>query len=410
MAVGLVVIVHGWYYAGAPSLRVPLPGAANGFDLAPLFNSSSVGVDLFFILSGLLLSRPWIVARNSGSEPPPVSRYAWLRFFRIVPAYYVSLFLMLLFMVPKYIPTTVVYSGLGVKMLAAHLTFTHFLFPASAGSYLINGSVWTLTIEVIFYVLLPLVVPLFYGQRWLVSVPVAVALSITWMYLCRHSLGPLVDAIASANAADGWTQSAAREFLSRQFPAHLTDFAVGITLQNWFCLRQARARADRAVLSWLGAPGRMTVAFAAGVGLLLFFMYRMSADVDPLFPVYLKGVSMALSFGLIVLGLEKGVTVLRAFFSLPLLRFYGIIAYSLFLWHMPVIHIVISYPRIAALAPASRMFAVYAVAGILATILAFGSYAAIERPFMLWSRRNLPRVRPALAIKGMKAMIATPGK
>lgn len=389
IAVFLVVLVHVWYYSGAPQLRIPaalLPGRPA---LWPFFNSAYVGVDLFFILSGFLLSRPWIVAHNVGQPRPGIGRYAWLRFFRIVPAYYACLFLMLLFMTPAYIPTSVVYSIVGAQMLAAHLTFTHFLFPFSAGSYLVNGSVWTLTIEMIFYVLLPIVVRLFYGRRWVLSLLGAAGVSLLWAYLTRHSLGPLVDYIARDNSAFGWTPDVSRSFLSRQFPAHLTDFAIGMTIQNWLCIGEPRHRLDTAIRTLIGSRALMTAVFIFGTGFLLYSMYEISAGSGTLFPVYLKGISMAVAFGCILLGLDRGADIIRRFFSLALLRFFGIIGYSVFLWHMPVIQIVIKYPAIESLAPSTRMLAVLLLAGTLATLLSFGFYLAVERPFMVWSRNRI---------------------
>ena len=46
-----------------------------------------IGVPIFFVLSGFLLFRPWVKASVTGGPPPSVSRYAWHRVRRIMPAY-----------------------------------------------------------------------------------------------------------------------------------------------------------------------------------------------------------------------------------------------------------------------------------------------------------------------------------
>ena len=51
----------------------------------------STGVALFFLISGTLLYRPFVLAHATGERPPDVRAYAWRRFLRIVPAYWAAL-------------------------------------------------------------------------------------------------------------------------------------------------------------------------------------------------------------------------------------------------------------------------------------------------------------------------------
>ena len=48
-----------------------------------------VGVAIFFCISGFLLYRPFVVAHHRAQAMPAVGAYAWRRFLRIVPAYWV---------------------------------------------------------------------------------------------------------------------------------------------------------------------------------------------------------------------------------------------------------------------------------------------------------------------------------
>ena len=49
-----------------------------------------VGVAIFFVLSGFLLSRPWIARARLGLPRPKVGRYYWKRVLRIFPVYLVT--------------------------------------------------------------------------------------------------------------------------------------------------------------------------------------------------------------------------------------------------------------------------------------------------------------------------------
>ena len=75
-----------------------------------------------------------------------------------------------------------------------HALFLQTAWFGSYGIWNIATPFWTLTIEVLFYAVLPWIMPLFYRNRafWL-GVPCALALTVVWLVLCRWSLGPLVD-------------------------------------------------------------------------------------------------------------------------------------------------------------------------------------------------------------------------
>jgi len=59
--------------------------------LRPYTVHLDVGVSVFFLISGFLLYRPFVRARLFRAEPPHVLAYGWRRFLRIVPAYWVAL-------------------------------------------------------------------------------------------------------------------------------------------------------------------------------------------------------------------------------------------------------------------------------------------------------------------------------
>src|SRR3954451_5306241 len=66
-------------------------GAYDGSPIGPYAQRLDVGVTGFFLISGFLLYRPFVLARQGGDALPAVGAYAWRRGLRIAPAYWVAL-------------------------------------------------------------------------------------------------------------------------------------------------------------------------------------------------------------------------------------------------------------------------------------------------------------------------------
>jgi peptidoglycan/LPS O-acetylase OafA/YrhL len=107
------------------------------------------GVHLFFVLSGYLISRPFLARLLNGQPLPSWRRYAVRRFFRIYPTYFVALivFVAMRFVGNLHPPTST------DILLHALLVFN---WGVSAQFLAINIAMWTLAIEAQFYVILPL--------------------------------------------------------------------------------------------------------------------------------------------------------------------------------------------------------------------------------------------------------------
>src|SRR5712691_3175918 len=118
----------------------------------PLASSVSTaggtGVTLFFVLSGFLLFLPFAKSLLFQSTWPSPRVFYLRRVFRIVPAYYVSLFLIIVFFQPQYLHWD------HLKDLMLFLTF--FMDSTQQTFRQINGPFWTLAIEWQFYMFLPL--------------------------------------------------------------------------------------------------------------------------------------------------------------------------------------------------------------------------------------------------------------
>ncbi|GBE64282.1 acyltransferase [Mycobacterium sp. MFM001] len=114
-----------------------------------------IGVPIFFVLSGFLLFRPWVKSVATGGPSPSVSRYAWHRVRRIMPAYVVTV---LAAYVVYHFRTAGPNPGHTWLGLFRNLTLTQIYAGNYLDSYLHQGltQMWSLAVEAAFYVVLPL--------------------------------------------------------------------------------------------------------------------------------------------------------------------------------------------------------------------------------------------------------------
>lgn len=147
----LCVVLVAWFHIWQQGWLFP------GFSLGGQYVSLSflpctgyVWVDGMLLLSGLLLFLPYAQA---GSRLPKTLSFYKRRLIRIVPSY-------LLCVIPLFVIACVrgTYGSpaAAFKDLAAHLTFTFNLFPDTYFRSPLNGALWTLAVEMQFYLLFPL--------------------------------------------------------------------------------------------------------------------------------------------------------------------------------------------------------------------------------------------------------------
>ncbi|MCP2335140.1 peptidoglycan/LPS O-acetylase OafA/YrhL [Actinomadura rupiterrae] len=140
--------------------------ASTGYLLRPptmlvrLLSRGEIGVPIFFVLSGLLLYRPW-AAGALGLRPAPGTRgYLWRRVLRLMPAYWVVMAVALGLYSRDHLSD--VPSLLGLTTLAygfdPHPWWTDHLGPKGL------GQMWSLSVEASYYVALPVLALLL--DRW----------------------------------------------------------------------------------------------------------------------------------------------------------------------------------------------------------------------------------------------------
>lgn len=280
-----------------------------------------VGVAIFFVLSGFLLSRPYISAARTGRPRPATGRYYWKRLLRVYPVYVVSVVVALIFIDEN--------AGVGVRDWVTTLL----LGDSYVADRLPQGltQMWSLAVEVAFYLLLPALMLLALGRGRLRPRRVALVLA-----------GMLVVAVLWHLLVAGWLEPRAPGSPSTWLPAYLSWFAVGIGLALLHELHRAGSthrlvRAARTLgampgACWSMVLGLMLVAATPLAGPALLFV---ATPAESAF----KNLLYAVVGGLVVVtGVfpDHGSRYARVT-SAPLLRHLGLISYSTFCIHLVVL-------------------------------------------------------------------------
>ncbi len=134
-----------------------------------VYSRMEIGVAIFFVLSGFLLFGPWVRAAATDGPAPSVRRYAWHRVRRIMPAYVVTVLVAYLVYHFRTAGPNPGHTWMG---LFRNLTLTQIYTDNYLFSYPHQGltQMWSLAVEVAFYVALPLLAYLLLvvlcGRRW----------------------------------------------------------------------------------------------------------------------------------------------------------------------------------------------------------------------------------------------------
>lgn len=127
-----------------------------------------VGVAIFFVLSGFLLARPYLLAARYGSQVDPVWAYSLKRVGRIMPVYLVTVIAAFLLVSRN--------DGLGFGRLLLNLTLTDYFVHDQLPYGLTQ--MWSLSVEVSFYVCLPFVGRWFLQRFWRPTLTIVVLVAV----------------------------------------------------------------------------------------------------------------------------------------------------------------------------------------------------------------------------------------
>jgi peptidoglycan/LPS O-acetylase OafA/YrhL len=281
-----VLFLHGfsWRYGG-----LHFTGAARVFML--LTQPGWIGVNLFFVLSGFLISG---ILLDSKNQPHYYRRFYMRRALRILPAYYSLLVLLALLH-----QATAAFLGLSFFYLANLTSFF--------GVAMDYGPLWSLAVEEHFYIFWPAIVPKFNARTLAillitVCVSVPIARVIAFRYDHGVGLGWYTWFVADGLATGSLLAIVLRTQIRRN----------RVVIGTWLLLTLVP------MVALIGAPfGILTVQRLLGAA----FQYSL---VNLFFA------------GFLLLFLVLGTSTRKAYVNNSVLRFFGYISYGVYLIHFLV--------------------------------------------------------------------------
>lgn len=300
IAIAMVVWFHLWLitWLEPPVIRI----AGHEFTLAFIPVTGFLGVELFFFISGFCLFFPYARTMLEGKARQTLRTYAYRRAIKILPSYWLLIAILALTILPWGNPATPWH-------VFTHLAFIHTLYHATYGS--IAGVLWSLGVEVQFYLVFPLIAAAFMRRP-------------LWTYA----------ALACISLAYRlWTAQVHRDdyhFWLNQMPGFLDLFGAGMLAAYLYVL-------GRSKLDWQ-RYGRIATLVAIGasstVAAMVYHLYMIRYGNNA---IYDWQVVYRTAFGLGLTAVTVGSLFAARWWQLllgnPVLLFLSAVSYNMYLWH-----------------------------------------------------------------------------
>lgn len=305
IAIVLVLAYHtwlfSWYTPYANIFGLPIP-------IDAVLRTGYLGVELFFAISAFVLFLPWARRAIAGERavPQPTSTYAYRRFIKIVPSFYLALGVTFGAAAFERYPVEI------GESLATHLPLLTNL--SSGGLGRANSVFWSLGTEVQFYCIFPLLARIFARKPFAV---VAGLFAIAAAY--RYGL--------ASCCLDN-------EVAYRQLPAYADTFAAGM-LAAYGVAFVERHRPGVPTRHW-----STLLAVACAIVALALVLSANAVTYDPLGRerwALANRTFVALTAGGALFGTCFAGGITRALVANPITRFLSTISYNLYLWHTLVL-------------------------------------------------------------------------
>jgi peptidoglycan/LPS O-acetylase OafA/YrhL len=353
---------------GLRAIAVAVVIAYHGFP--KLLTGGFIGVDIFFVISGYLITQLILTGLQAGTFSLGVFYQRRVR--RILPALLVVLAACGVFGWFALLPTEMQWLGRSIGWCAAFVA--NVFFARTGGDYFDKAAdlhpllhLWSLGVEEQFYLVWPVLLMLAVKRGVALGVLVAViatslAISIwgAWYAPAPHFYLP---------APRAWELAVGAILAARELGGRRTFVADALRSRTWYPMPQACSLAGLSLIAagavfltaHLAIPGMWSIIPTAGAALFI--------GAGPLVPVN------------------------RKLLGNPPMVFVGRISYPLYLWHWPLF----SFARIILGRPPPP--AVMAGAVFLAFVGAYATYRLIEVPIRHGelSRKTVPVLLAALA-------------
>lgn len=297
------------------------------------------GVLMFFTISGFLILGSYDRNKN-------LKRYFYNRCLRIFPALWICFIVTFILLVGfKVIDLKNFFSGTIIKWVIAQLTFFQFWTPEILRNWGVgtpNGSLWTIPVELQFYIALPLIILL---SKRNFSTLVFLFLSIVSVILNINSI-----------ALWGSEETTLRKLAGVSIIPYLYSFLIGCMLyQKWDTIRRY-------------------IENRAGLWMAIFFLVAVFCGKPSYFP---KGLEIVSNIVLSILTISLAFTFPKAGRILK----NNDISYGMYIYHMLVINVFVTLGYIGSLT-----YLITAV--ILTTVLSLLSWIFIEKRALMLKYRQ----------------------
>jgi peptidoglycan/LPS O-acetylase OafA/YrhL len=296
------------------------------------------GVFLFFALTGFLLYRPFARRDFAGGDSVRLGRYAANRAFRILPLYYVVLVAYIL----------IADKGGSLGTWWRSLFLLENFFPHTLSQ--VDGVMWSLVVEVHFYLLLPLIA--WALARLSARSPRRAAVALVVVGVAAAVVRIVM--VTKAHPVDiRWEYS---------LPGTFVFFVPGMLL----ALVDARWTTLRSKITGLASHGSLWAAASVPFWLAVLYRYNLDLLLVP---------ATFLTVGAIALPLRRGA--LHRFLEWRPLAALGVTSYSLYLLHFPIVNAF----GTASWAPHGYL-GLLVLCLVVCCALALVSYRVVEAPFL----------------------------
>lgn len=322
------------------------------------FSGGYVGVDVFFVISGYLITSLIVVEKER--EEFSIINFYERRARRILPA----LFFMSLVCVPFsfLLMSPIQLKEFSDSLISIPLFVSNFVFWSESGYFSTVAEekpllhTWSLAVEEQYYLLFPIFILIFWRLKKAILISIIFIVSILSLLLAQfgsnlNSQPPFYDEVFRYNAIP--------DFAFFLAPTRAWELLFG-SLTAFFLLKERNTK------FYINQILSLT-------GMLMILFSIIAFDSSTPFPGF-SALLPVLGTVLIILFAKEG-TVIYRILSLRLLVFFGLISYSIYLWHQPLF----AFARLSSVNSPSTV--TYVILCFISFFLGWLSWKYIEAPF-----------------------------
>jgi peptidoglycan/LPS O-acetylase OafA/YrhL len=294
------VVFHHSFYAFFANPALPLT------PLTVVASSGWLGVNLFFFLSGFVLFLPYATDKRKFDGRDSVITFYKHRAIRLLPLYYTSTFVLLLLASPHQLGDISLYRAFVDYLFATFVYRRVTFFPAE------NWVLWSLGVELWFSLLFPIIVIAINRYGWRKVLPFVILLALS-VRIAGHAI-VLSDPRRVLN------------YISDSVFGRVDEFAFGMLGAHLFATRRMLARPALQL-----AAGLFLICASA----TLWTMWSHGSFAPQTAALFT--IPMDIGFLVATNALLVGCATASRALSVWPLQMLGLMCYSLYIWHAPLI-------------------------------------------------------------------------